>query len=180
MSKEARVKPIKLTDNFYLDEFAASEQYPELASQITFDALEKYKSFFIAKLLLQPVRDKFQCPVAITSGKRSQELNTKIGGSKTSQHVLCEAADWGFLDPTYNNNLLIQAFDFIEVHLQHNWHQVILYITDDYRTRFIHVSIPSYLNSKKPKAMLNFKGRFYIWNATTIKEFYNKIMNTIS
>lgn len=42
---------------------------------------------------LQIIRNKVSVPVKINSGYRSPEHNTKIGGSKTSQHLLGKAAD---------------------------------------------------------------------------------------
>ena len=43
--------------------------------------------------LLEPVRAKFG-PVSIHSGYRGPAVNAKIGGSKTSQHMRGEAADF--------------------------------------------------------------------------------------
>lgn len=43
--------------------------------------------------LLEPVRNRFG-PVSIHSGFRSKAVNAKIGGSKTSQHMRGEAADF--------------------------------------------------------------------------------------
>lgn len=43
--------------------------------------------------LLEPVRSKFG-PVSIHSGFRSKAVNEAIGGSKTSQHMRGEAADF--------------------------------------------------------------------------------------
>ena len=46
-------------------------------------------------------------PVLISSGYRCPELNTKVGGSKASQHCLAEAAD--FTCPTYGTPSQIVA-----------------------------------------------------------------------
>lgn len=43
--------------------------------------------------ILDPLREKLGVPITITSGWRPHELNNKIGGSKTSQHLLGQAAD---------------------------------------------------------------------------------------
>lgn len=43
--------------------------------------------------LLQRIRDHFGQPVTITSGYRTAEHNAKVGGSKSSQHLLGRAAD---------------------------------------------------------------------------------------
>ena len=47
----------------------------------------------IAKHVFQPVRDAFGCPIYVSSGYRSPELNRAIGGSKRSQHVEGRALD---------------------------------------------------------------------------------------
>jgi hypothetical protein len=43
--------------------------------------------------LLEPVRNRFG-PVSIHSGFRSEAVNAKIGGAKSSQHMKGEAADF--------------------------------------------------------------------------------------
>ena len=43
--------------------------------------------------LLQKIRDHFGKAVNITSGYRTASHNTKVGGSKSSQHLLGRAAD---------------------------------------------------------------------------------------
>ena len=44
-------------------------------------------------VLLQCIREHFNKPVTITSGYRTAAHNTKVGGSKSSQHLLGRAAD---------------------------------------------------------------------------------------
>ena len=43
--------------------------------------------------VLQAIRDHFGVPVVITSGYRTASHNTRVGGSKSSQHLLGRAAD---------------------------------------------------------------------------------------
>lgn len=43
--------------------------------------------------VLQPIRDHYKQPLKISSGYRSESLNTAIGGSKTSDHMQGFAAD---------------------------------------------------------------------------------------
>lgn len=43
--------------------------------------------------ILQPLRDRFG-PISVTSGYRSAQVNSEIGGSKTSDHCLGYAADF--------------------------------------------------------------------------------------
>ena len=44
--------------------------------------------------LLQSIRDHFGAPVVITSGYRTASHNARVGGSKSSQHLLGRAADF--------------------------------------------------------------------------------------
>ena len=44
-------------------------------------------------VLLQCIREHFGKPVTITSGYRTASHNTRVGGSKSSQHLLGRAAD---------------------------------------------------------------------------------------
>lgn len=43
--------------------------------------------------ILDPLRESLGVPITVTSGWRPQELNNKIGGSKSSQHLSGQAAD---------------------------------------------------------------------------------------
>lgn len=43
--------------------------------------------------ILDPIREAWGKPIKINSGYRSKALNSKIGGSKTSDHMLGRAAD---------------------------------------------------------------------------------------
>ena len=44
-------------------------------------------------VLLQAIREHFGKPITITSGYRTAAHNAKVGGSKSSQHLLGRAAD---------------------------------------------------------------------------------------
>ena len=47
----------------------------------------------LATDILQPLRDAVGVPVNVTSAYRHPDVNKAVGGAKTSQHVLGEAAD---------------------------------------------------------------------------------------
>ncbi|MGN1245099.1 MAG: D-Ala-D-Ala carboxypeptidase family metallohydrolase [Muribaculaceae bacterium] len=51
-------------------------------------ALEK-----LVEAVLDPLRESWGKPVKVNSGYRSAELNRKVGGAATSQHLRGEAAD---------------------------------------------------------------------------------------
>jgi len=48
----------------------------------------------ICRYLLEPIRENLQTPMIVTSGFRCKELNDKIGGAQTSQHLYGEAVDF--------------------------------------------------------------------------------------
>ena len=47
----------------------------------------------IAEEVFQPIRKAFGCPIYVSRGYRSEELNVAIGGSVRSQHVQGRALD---------------------------------------------------------------------------------------
>lgn len=55
----------------------------------------------LAENIFEPIRANFRCPILISSGYRSKELNAKIGGSNTSQHSLGQAIDIDMDGTTY-------------------------------------------------------------------------------
>ncbi len=84
---------MKLSKNFYLSEFTLSQTAARHNIDMTVsDEVEKNLRLLCDKIL-QPIRDSLG-PVYVSSGFRPKELNTLIGGSKTSQHVLGQAADF--------------------------------------------------------------------------------------
>jgi hypothetical protein len=58
--------------------------------------------------ILDYVRDYYNSPLLITSGYRCVEVNRKVGGSKTSQHVQGNACDFHIL-----NVSLVRVFNDI-------------------------------------------------------------------
>jgi len=60
-------------------------------------------------LCLQPIRDKLNKPMMVTSGFRCEQLNKLVGGAKTSQHLEGKAVD--FIVP---NASISSVIDFIK------------------------------------------------------------------
>lgn len=61
---------------------------------------------FLADNLLDKARELYGKPIRVTSGFRSLAVNKKVGGSKTSQHLLGEASDIKCADMTKLFNIL--------------------------------------------------------------------------
>lgn len=84
---------MKLTDNFTLSEFTRSSMAIH-KGMLNDPGVEEVKALEnLARNLLQPLRDLYGRPVAVTSGYRCPELNEWVGGVPNSQHVKGEAAD---------------------------------------------------------------------------------------
>lgn len=83
----------QLTTNFTLNELIRSNTATKLNIDNTpsDDIIDNLKK--LCTDILQPIRDKYDKPMVITSGYRCKALNKAVGGVKTSQHVLGQAAD---------------------------------------------------------------------------------------
>ena len=99
---------MKLSRNFYLSEFQVSETAARNDIDMTLDNpiyLANVRK--LAQTILQPLRDSYigdvvgkEFPVIISSGYRPEELNKKIGGSKTSDHLTASAGDINVIEHT--------------------------------------------------------------------------------
>ena len=93
----------------------------------------------IALNIFQPARNHFKKPIFVSSGYRSEDLNEKIGGSKTSQHSKGQALD---LDAhTFGGLTNKELFDFISEHLEFD--QIIWEFGTDEEPDWVHVSYVS-------------------------------------
>jgi hypothetical protein len=70
----------------------------------------------LAENVFEPIRNNFRCPIHISSGYRSIELNRAIKGSLTSQHCQGEAIDID-MDGTPNGVTNKMVFDYIKDNL---------------------------------------------------------------
>ena len=86
---------MQLSDNFALHEFLVSGTAERHGIDMTPppDVIANIKHLVV--LCLQPLRDHLGRAIFVTSGYRPEELNTIIGGSKTSAHMDGRAADFG-------------------------------------------------------------------------------------
>ena len=85
---------IRLSKNFYLDEFTASETARRLGIDMSLDneSLVLSRLTYLAENVLHPLRAALG-PVLITCGYRPLALNKKIGGAENSAHLFGSAAD---------------------------------------------------------------------------------------
>lgn len=84
---------MKLTENFYLEEFLVSQTAIRHGINMDppVDVIENLRRLCVD--ILQPARDVLAVPLSVSSGYRPLELNQLIGGSPTSAHPYGRAAD---------------------------------------------------------------------------------------
>ena len=79
----------KISPNFKLGEFTRSK-YPEVYNIPSHEAIANMKRLCV---WLEVLRDKVGHPIVINSGYRSPQLNRKVGGAPTSNHLTGCAVD---------------------------------------------------------------------------------------
>jgi hypothetical protein len=94
----------------------------------------------LAEHIFEPIRANFRCPILISSGYRSKELNAKIGGvsgANISQHCLGQAIDID-MDGTTYDVLNVDIFNFIKNKLPFD--QLIWEFGNPLNPAWVHVS----------------------------------------
>lgn len=130
----------QLTKNFTLEELTKST----MAKKYKIDNKPDKNSILnlekLAKTILQPIRDKFNAPIYVTSGYRSLLLNKKVGGSPTSQHLRGEAADLKTKSDSIDDNRAL--FNLIKRMIEEG-KLTVGQLIDEYSYDWIHVSLPT-------------------------------------
>lgn len=94
---------VQLTEHFTLEEltYSSTASQKGLKNEPNESQIENLK--LLCEYILEPIREKIGCPLVISSGFRSEKINALVGGSKTSQHILGQAADIQIFDKTKTN-----------------------------------------------------------------------------
>jgi len=124
---------IKLSENFVLNEFFVSADYPEVANNMRVPLYILENIQILVTSLLQPIRSYIDESIDILSGIRTYQLNHLVKGADSSDHMIGAAADITS-DKIYNNTTKI-AEEIKAMGLPYR--QLIFYPNE----RFIHVSI---------------------------------------
>jgi zinc D-Ala-D-Ala carboxypeptidase len=129
---------MQLSKNLALAEVIRSETAKRkgISNMPTPEHIENFKK--LAEKIFQPIREHFGVPILISSGYRSKELNTAIGGSLTSQHCQGEAIDIDMDGTSITNK---QIFDFIKDNL--DFDQMIWEFGTETNPDWVHVSYES-------------------------------------
>jgi hypothetical protein len=131
---------MKLSEHLDLSEVIRSESAKRkgISNMPTPEHIENFK--LLAEKVFQPIREHFRCPIHISSGYRSKELNQAVGGSLTSQHCQGEAIDID-MDGTPNGVTNRMVFDYIKDNLEFD--QLIYEFGDKQNPDWVHVSYES-------------------------------------
>jgi zinc D-Ala-D-Ala carboxypeptidase len=138
---------MKLSKNLSLAEVVRSETAKRLNidNNPTKEHLENLKA--IAENVFQPIRDHFNCPIHVSSGYRSEDLNRAIRGSKMSLHMQGCALD---LDMDFTNVSNTEVFNYIKDNLEFDtliWE----FNNEDGSPKWVHVS---YIEGKNRKQVI--------------------------
>jgi hypothetical protein len=138
---------MQLSKNLALSEVTRSETAKRkgISNMPTPEHIENFKK--LAENVFQPIRDHFGVPIRISSGYRSKELNTAIGGSLSSQHCSGEAIDIDMDGTTITN---AEIFHFIKDNLEFD--QLIAEFPVNSNPAWVHVSYES--SGKQRKQIL--------------------------
>ena len=128
---------MKLSEHLSLSEVIRSESAKRkgISNMPTPEHIENFK--LLAEKVFQPIREHFRCPIHISSGYRSKELNQAVGGSSSSQHCTGEAIDID-MDGTPNGVTNRMVFDYIKDNLEFD--QLIFEFGDANNPDWVHVS----------------------------------------
>ena len=85
---------MQLSENFSLLELTKSQTATRKGIDNTPSPEHQENLKLLCAHILQPVRDRFERVVSVSSGYRSPELCTAIGSKVTSQHAKGQAADF--------------------------------------------------------------------------------------
>lgn len=129
---------MKLSKNLSLNEVTTSKTALRLNidNTPTEEHIENLK--YLAENIFQPIREHFGVPIYVSSGYRSNELNTAIGGSHTSFHRHGMALD---LDQDGRNKGVSNAdvFYFIKENLPYT--ELIWEFGDETNPNWVHVAL---------------------------------------
>ena len=123
-----------LTAHFDIKEFFVSRDFPHLIDWLVPSELDRLKCYILAKTILEPLREKAG-PIKILSGRRTEELNNRIGGAKNSDHLFWGSA--AACDISCENSLM--AYNDLRFLTPSSFGQIIFYPGKN----FIHISLPT-------------------------------------
>lgn len=137
---------MQLSEHLSLAEVIRSETAKRkgISNTPTAEHIENFK--LLAENVFEKVRAHFGCPIHISSGYRSKELNDAIGGSQTSQHSKGQAIDID-MDGSASGVSNADVHKFIKENLDYD--QLIWEFGSDSNPDWVHVSYAKDKNRKE-------------------------------
>lgn len=138
---------MKISEHLDLAEVIRSETAKRhgISNMPTPEHIENFKK--LAENVFEKVRNHFRCPIHISSGYRSKELNAVTpGASATSQHSTGEAIDID-MDGSSNGVTNKMVFDYIKDNLEFDQ------LINEFNYSWVHVSYES--TGKQRKQILD-------------------------
>ena len=138
---------MKISEHLDLAEVIRSETAKRhgISNMPTPEHIENFKK--LAENVFEKVRNHFRCPIHISSGYRSKELNAVTpGASATSQHSTGEASDID-MDGSSNGVTNKMVFDYIKDNLEFDQ------LINEFNYSWVHVSYES--TGKQRKQILD-------------------------
>jgi len=128
---------MKISEHLDLSELIRSESAKRngISNMPTEEHIANFK--VLAEKVFEPIRNNFRCPINISSGYRSAELNKRIGGASSSQHCKGQAIDID-MDGSPNGVTNKMVYDYIKDNLQFD--QLIWEFGNDSNPDWVHVS----------------------------------------
>ena len=161
---------MQLSKHFTLEEFEKSQTATRKGIKNKAGSGEIKNLGDLCYEVLEPVRAKFDKPVRITSGYRSEELCEAIGSKKTSQHTCNNGAAADFEIPGVSN---LEVALWIQNNV--DFDQLILeYYPGEKNSGWIHVS---YQEGSNRKQVLTFDGKSYTNGLPDAKWSDGKLQN---
>jgi len=144
---------MQLSKNFSLNEFTKSQTAERMGIDNTCPEDIVPKLSFMATQILEPLREKIDKPILITSGFRCPELSKAIGSSENSQHCKGEAVDIEAIGMSTLNlaEMIINHFEFDQVILE-------CYRKGDMNSGWVHCSLISGDNRREVLTYTKAKG----------------------
>lgn len=125
------------------------------------------KMKLIADKVFEPLRNHFNKPIGISSFFRSKEVNYKIGGVKTSQHLLGEAIDIISINDLTNIEMGLWVFNNLK------YDQLIFENIKDEDCGWIHISYTSTGNRQQTLVMIKSKNKsmYFPYKSLNVKDY---------
>jgi zinc D-Ala-D-Ala carboxypeptidase len=145
----------KLSPHFTWGEMTRTGQ--SSLQEVNRQEAEKVKAAITAlcKTLMEPIREKFG-PLRINSCFRGPAVNSAVGGSKSSQHMVGEAADFV---PLNDKIALMTVVDWVRKESGLKWGQLINEHPGN--SKWIHISLGDPWRKSNNMQVLDYDGKAY-------------------